>query len=420
VKTYVVGGAVRDALLGRSNSDRDWVVVGATPEQMTEAGFVPVGRDFPVFLHPQTKEEYALARTERKTAPGYRGFVFQADPSVTLEEDLARRDLTINAMAMTDDGTVVDPHGGQHDLHARVLRHVSPAFSEDPVRILRLARFAARYPEFSVAPQTLALACAMVSAGEVDALVPERVWQELARGLMEVRPSRMVEMLRSCGALARLMPELDRLWGAQPFPADSDAWHAGKHLLRSIDVASTLAAPLPVRFACLVNDVDRVEAAEPQRDQASAATSLLAELCRRLRVPVECRVLAETVARESALIHDGLELDAGALLDLLERCDALRRPERFALVLLACECDARAAPGATQACYPQRLVLDCALQAALGVDSAGIAAREMRRGVAGPAVGSAIHVARLNAVESALGAAGLANDVNPGQGVPDG
>ena len=418
MKTYVVGGAVRDALLGRANSDCDRVVVGATAEQMTAAGFIPVGRDFPVFLHPRTKEEYALARTERKTAPGYRGFAFQADPTVTLEEDLARRDLTINAMAMADDGTIIDPYGGQRDLQARLLRHVSPAFSEDPVRILRLARFAARYQDFGVAAQTLALARRMVDAGEVDALVPERVWQELARGLLEARPSRMVEVLRSCGALARLMPELDRLWAPQPATVATGPRHAGEHLLRALDLAATLAASLPVRFACLVHDVDRTASAGSQQRSASSAAPLVPDLARRWRVPADCRVLAETVAHESALVNECQHLDAGALLDLLERCDALRRPERFADILLACECDVRAWPGAADAPYPQRVVLNRALQSAFTVDGADIAAREMRRGAAGPAVGSAIHAARVRAIEAALRSTEASNIAKPPQRLP--
>ena len=257
LEAYVVGGAVRDALLGRPVNDHDWVVVGATPAQMLQAGFRQVGADFPVFLHPRTSEEYALARTERKSAPGYRGFVVHADPSVTLQDDLSRRDLTINAMAQRRDGTLIDPFGGAADLHARVLRHVSPAFAEDPVRILRVARFAARFAGFQVAPETLALMRTMVAAGEVHALVAERVWQELARGLMEAQPSRMFELLRDCGALRVLLPEVDRLWGVPQPPEHHPEVDTGEHLMLVLDEAARFDAPLPVRFACLCHDLGK-------------------------------------------------------------------------------------------------------------------------------------------------------------------
>ncbi|HSI56314.1 MAG TPA: multifunctional CCA addition/repair protein, partial [Ideonella sp.] len=255
MKPYIVGGAVRDALLGRKVHDRDWVVVGATPEALIAAGYTPVGKDFPVFLHPHTHEEYALARTERKTAPGYHGFVFHTSPDVTLEADLARRDLTINAMAEDEHGGLIDPYGGQRDLEDRLLRHVGEAFAEDPVRILRLARFAARFPDFSVAPETEALMERMVEAGEVDALVPERVWQELARGLMEERPSRMFEVLRGCGALKRLLPEVDCLWGVPQPPAHHPEVDTGVHLMMVLDMAARLATSLAVRYACLGHDL---------------------------------------------------------------------------------------------------------------------------------------------------------------------
>ena len=264
MKTYIVGGAVRDALLGRPVMDRDWVVVGATPEELLARGFLPVGRDFPVFLHPETREEYALARTERKTAPGYHGFVFHAAPEVTLEEDLARRDLTLNAMAQAEDGTLVDPYGGRADLAARVLRHVGPAFAEDPVRILRLARFAARYADFSVALETLALARSMVDAGEVDHLVPERVWQEIAKGLQEDRPARMLEVLRQCGALARLLPEVDALFGVPQRADFHPEVDCGVHTLMVIDAAARLGHGLAVRFAALTH-LSLIHISEPTR-----------------------------------------------------------------------------------------------------------------------------------------------------------
>jgi tRNA nucleotidyltransferase (CCA-adding enzyme) len=383
-KAYVVGGAVRDALLGRPSDDRDWVVVGATPQQMVAAGFTPVGRDFPVFLHPQTKEEYALARTERKTAPGYRGFTFHADPAVTLEQDLARRDLTINAMALDAHGALVDPLGGRRDLELRVLRHVSPAFAEDPVRILRLARFAARLPDFTVAPMTQALARQMVDSGEVDALVPERVWQELARGLMEVQPSRMLRELRDCGALARVLPQVDSLWSAQPQRV-TEVW------LRCLDISAELGNQLHQRFACLVQGQGHTE---------------LDALCRRLRVPLECRELAEVTLREHLAVNRSDTLDAAALLALLERCDALRRPARFLALLRVCECIARASAVHWSAAPHARLRR--AMQVALEVDTAAIAAHASARGLSGPEVGRAVHEARQLAVAALLG------EPNPG------
>ena len=393
IKAFVVGGAVRDALLGRASTDKDWVVVGATPEQMIEARFIPVGRDFPVFLHPQTKQEYALARTERKTGPGYHGFTFHADASVTLEQDLARRDLTINAMAFDASGTLVDPHGGQRDLKARVLRHVSSAFAEDSVRILRLARFAARLHDFTVAPETLALARRMVESGEVDALVPERVWQELACGLMEARPSRMLRVLRDCGALARLVPEVDRLWDRRPDAPDSAVSQAGASagdlLLRTLDISAQLGSTLAQRFACLGHALGTDLAA-------------LGALCQRLRVPLECRELAEVTAREQRGVEGSEALDAAALLSLLERCDALRRPERFDAMLLACECIARARQALHQGGYAQGVLLRLALRAALDVDTAIVAARAIEDGLVGPGVGQAIHEARRQAIAAVL------------------
>lgn len=378
---YEVGGAVRDALLGLAVRDRDWVVVGSTPEQMRAAGFVPVGRDFPVFLHPVSHEQYALARSERKTGPGYHGFAFHAAPDVTLEQDLARRDLTINAIARRDDGALVDPHGGRRDLAARVLRHVSPAFAEDPVRILRLARFAARFSDFTIAPETLALTRAMAEAGEVDALVPERVWQELARGLLEARPSRMFEVLQGSGALQRLLPELAAL--AVGPGADSGAWPA---LMAVLDVAAGLGAPIGVRYACLGHGL---------------AAPALHEVGERLRVPHDCRDLARVVAREHDAVERCGELDAAGLLQLLERCDALRKPQRLAEMLLACECAARTRPDASQRPYAPAARLFAALGAAREVDTASVAARAAARGATGPAIGAAIHAARVAAIGAA-------------------
>ncbi|OZB72099.1 MULTISPECIES: multifunctional CCA addition/repair protein [unclassified Thiomonas] len=402
-QAYVVGGAVRDALLGRPHGDRDWVVVGATPQQMIDAGFLPVGRDFPVFLHPQTHEEYALARTERKTAPGYRGFVVQAAPEVTLEEDLLRRDLTINAMARAADGTLIDPYGGWRDLQARVLRHVSAAFAEDPVRILRLARFAARFDDFSVAPETMDLMRHMVHAGEVDALVPERVWQELARGLMEPQPQRLFAVLRDCGALARLLPELDRLWGVPQRADYHPEIDTGVHVMLVLQAAVALDAPLVVRWACLMHDLGKgttpVDVLPRHIGHEQRSVALAAEVARRLRVPTDCAELAAVVAAEHGNIHRCLGFGAEATLRLLQRCDALRRPERFAQALLACEADHRGRGGDfPQQPYPQRARLLAALDAAQGVDAGAIAQQVTQSGGKATAIAQAVQAAREQAV----------------------
>jgi tRNA nucleotidyltransferase (CCA-adding enzyme) len=343
-----------------------------------------------------------LARTERKSAPGYHGFTVHADPSVTLEQDLSRRDLTINAMALQDDGTLIDPHGGARDLQQRVLRHVSEAFAEDPVRILRLARFAARFGDFRVAPDTLALMRRMVDAGEVHALVAERVWQELARGLMEASPSRMFELLRECGALRVLLPEVDRLWGVPQPPAHHPEVDTGVHLMMVLDESARMQAPLPVRVACLCHDLGKGTTPAEQwprhigHEQRSAR--LVRSMCERLKAPVDCRELAEITAREHGHVHASLGLEAAALLRLLERCDALRRPERFADLLLACECDARGRLGFEQRDYPQRQRLLQALAFARSVDTAAVAQRVAALGQSGPQIGEAIHAARIDAL----------------------
>jgi tRNA nucleotidyltransferase (CCA-adding enzyme) len=408
---YVVGGAVRDTLLGLPAADRDWVVVGATPDELLAQGFRAVGKDFPVFIHPRTGEEVALARTERKTGPGYHGFAFHAAPEVTLEEDLARRDLTINAIAQAEDGTLIDPHGGRRDLAARVLRHVSEAFVEDPVRVLRLARLAARFPDFSVAPETMTLLRQMVEAGEVDALVPERVWQELSRGLMTARPSRMLELLRECGALARLLPEVDRLWGV-PQPAEHHPEvDSGVHLMLVLDCAAALNAPLPVRWACLVHDLGKGATPREQWPRhlghEARSAKLAAALAERLRVPGDCRELGEVTAREHGHVHASGTLGAAALVRLLERCDAWRRPQRFEALLLACECDARGRAGLQERAYPQRVRLLEALRLTQAVDAAAAAQTAMDRGEAGPAIGQAVQQARIAALTEwpALGSA---------------
>ena len=407
MQIYMVGGAVRDRLLGLPVHDRDWVVVGATPEQMQALGYLPVGRDFPVFLHPQTHEEYALARTERKTAPGYKGFAFHAAQDVTLEEDLARRDLTINSIAESADsavaGSLFDPYNGQQDIHKRVLRHVTDAFREDPVRILRVARFAARFTDFSVAPETMALMREMVDAGEVDALVPERVWQELSRGLMEAQPSRMLTVLRDCGALQRLLPEVARLWGVPQRADHHPEVDTGIHLMMVLDMAARLAAPLPVRFACLTHDLGKgttpADMLPRHIGHEERSAKLLKGLTERLRVPTNCRELADVVAREHGNIHRSETLNAAATVRLLERCDAIRKPQRFAQVLLACECDARGRLGLEEAAYPQAARLQRALDAALQVRTDTVAAEAVARGLKGAKIGEAVHAARVAAVQ---------------------
>ena len=402
MKIYRVGGAVRDALLGLPVRDHDWVVVGATPEALAAEGYLPVGKDFPVFLHPKTREEYALARTERKTAQGYHGFAVHAAPDVTLEDDLARRDLTINAIAQDADGVLTDPYGGQRDIKARVLRHVTSAFAEDPVRILRVARFAARFTDFSIAPETLQLMRDMVAAGEVDALVPERVWQELARGLMERQPSRMVEVLRSCGALTKLLPEVDRLWGVPQRAEYHPEVDTGVHLMMVLDMAAQLDAPLPVRFACLGHDLGK--GTTPLADlprhigHEERSARLLKGLCQRLRVPTDCRDIADVVAREHGNIHRSADFNAAALVRLLERCDAFRKPDRFADILLACECDARGRLGLSEQPYPQRQRLLAALSAAQSVPTHEVAAAAEAQGESGAKIGERVHAARVAAV----------------------
>ncbi|KJK25642.1 2', 3'-cyclic nucleotide 2'-phosphodiesterase [Burkholderiaceae bacterium 16] len=410
MQVYAVGGAIRDALLGQPSQDRDYVVVGATPAEMEAAGYKPVGKDFPVFLHPRTREEYALARTERKTAAGYKGFAFYCSPDVTLEDDLVRRDLTINAMAQAVDddgalaGPVIDPYGGQRDLAARQFRHVSDAFAEDPVRILRVARFAARFVDFTVAPETLVLMQRMVEAGEVDALVAERVWQELARGLMEARPSRMFEVLRECGALARLLPELDRLWGVPQRADYHPEVDTGVHVMMVVDTAAAMGGSLAVRFAALMHDLgkgttpDDVLPRHLGHEQRSV--ELLEAVCKRLRVPTDCRDLAVVVAREHGNIHRSEAFGAAALTRLLERCDALRKPGRFAQALQACEADARGRLGFEDREYPQTARLLMALEAAASVD-AGAVARECADNFS--LIKDRVHAARVAAVAARLG-----------------
>jgi tRNA nucleotidyltransferase (CCA-adding enzyme) len=417
MKTYLVGGAVRDALLGLPVKDRDWVVVGSSPQAMLDEGFQPVGRDFPVFLHPQTHDEYALARTERKTAKGYHGFAFHADEDVTLEQDLSRRDLTINAIAIEkvhfdtlsanghQSEHLIDPYHGQRDIEQKILRHVTLAFREDPVRILRVARFSARFADFSIAPETMILMRGMVANGEASSLVAERVWQEIAKGLMEVKPSRMFEVLRETGALKILLPELDALWGVTQRAEYHPEIDTGVHVMMVLDMAARLHAPLVVRFACLMHDLGKGTTRKEELPRHIAheisSVKLLQKVCERWRIPSDCRETAEVVAREHGNIHRSAELNPASVLRLLERCDALRRPARFAHVLQACECDARGRLGFEEVDYPQAKRLTDALQAALGVASEPIAQQAALEGLRGPAIGERINKARVEAIKLA-------------------
>ncbi|HNR22279.1 MAG TPA: multifunctional CCA addition/repair protein [Steroidobacteraceae bacterium] len=400
MRVYLVGGAVRDEALGLPVRERDWVVVGATPEQLTSAGYTPVGREFPVFLHPRTREEYALARLERKTAPGYRGFVTEFSPEVTLEDDLARRDLTVNAMARSESGELIDPHGGQRDLEARVLRHVSPAFVEDPVRILRVARFAARFAPlgFSVAAETLALMREMVANGEADALVAERTWQETARALATERPDVYFQVLRDCGALAVVFPEVDALFGV-PQP---QKWHpeidAGVHTLMVLRQAALLSEANTVRFAALTHDLGKGRTARERwpmhHGHEAAGVELVDALCERLRVPNDHRDLARLVARYHCDVHRAFDLRAATILGMLERCDAFRRPERFEELLLACEADARGRQGFEERPYPQATYLRRCQAAARGA----VLDEVTRAGLEGPQIGIRLHELRAQAI----------------------
>ena len=400
MRVYLVGGAVRDRLLGLPVRERDWVVVGAQPQELERAGYQAVGRDFPVFLHPQTHEEYALARRERKVAPGYRGFTTQFSADVTLEEDLQRRDLTINAMAESERGEIIDPYGGQADLAARRLRHVAEAFVEDPVRILRVARFAARFAAlgFRVAPETLALMQRMTAAGEAQALVPERVWQETERALGEAQPQVFFETLRECGALAVIFAEIDALFGVPQPPR----WHpeidTGVHVMLALACAATLGAPGAVRFAVLTHDLGKARTPRARwpshHGHEELGVPLIEALCDRLKVPNTHRELAILAARYHTLVHRAAELKPATLLGLLENCDAFRRPERFAQLLLACEADARGRTGREQQPYPQAAYLQGTLAAA----AAAALTEQERRGLSGAAIGEAMRRRRLAAI----------------------
>ena len=403
MRVYEVGGAVRDALLGLPVTERDWVVVGASADELTAQGFRRVGKDFPVFLHPRTGEEYALARTERKTAPGYTGFEFDAAPSVTLEQDLMRRDLTINAIARTEEGEIVDPCSGRADLQARVLRHVSPAFREDPLRVLRVARFAARFAPlgFTVAPETLALMQEIVAAGEMEALRPERVWQETVKALGTERPDVYFETLRACHALARVFPEVAALFGIPQPPQ----WHpeidTGVHTLMALKMAASLSRSETVRFAVLTHDLGKAttpaDLLPRHHGHEQRSEELLEKLCARLPVPNRFRDLAVIVARHHGTVHKAAELKPQTVLRLIMAADGLRQPQRFEEFLLACEADARGRKGLEQRPYPQADVLRAALRAARSVDAAKLKAE---RQLDGEALGRALHDERLAAIKA--------------------
>jgi len=403
MEVYLVGGAVRDELLGRPVRERDWVVVGATPQAMLDAGYRRVGRDFPVFLHPETGEEYALARTERKTALGHHGFEMRFSPDVTLEQDLERRDLTINAMARASDGTLIDPCGGRRDLEDRTLRHVSNAFNEDPLRILRVARFLARLQPlgFRVATETLARMRTMVATGEVDTLVPERVWQETSRALGEPAPEAWFRLLHDCGALARLLPELDALYGV-PQPQQ---WHpeidTGLHMELVLQAAADLTHEPRIRFAALMHDLGKGRTPRSQwpthRGHEERGVTLVREVAARLRVPGDFRELAELASRWHGVAHRALELRPRTVLELLEACDAIRRPERFRDLLIAFEADFRGRGGWRQRPYPQAGRLQRALATVLGTTLAA----EDRSGLSGEQIGVLLHRRRLAALREA-------------------
>ncbi len=402
MQIYKVGGAVRDRLLGREVSEVDWVVVGATAEQMQELGYRPVGADFPVFLHPQTGEEYALARTERKSGRGYGGFVFHASPDVSLEDDLIRRDLTINAIAEDDHGQLIDPYGGQRDLAARVLRHVSPAFAEDPMRVLRVARFAARYAPlgFGVAPETLALMRQLSESGELNALTPERSWKEISRALLEPRPDVFIQVLRDCGALQVLLPEVDALFGVPQPPTHHPEIDTGVHVLDVLRQCAEHRQSLAVRWACLLHDVGKgltPEADWPRHiDHERRGFKLIEEINQRCKAPRECQELALLVGEYHTHGHRAQELKASTLLELLQHFDVFRRPQRFEEFIAACEMDARGRKGLEQRAYPQADYLRGAMQAARAVAVQPL----LEQGFKGPQLGEALRLERLKALKS--------------------
>ena len=402
MQVYLVGGAVRDELLGIAVKDKDFVVVGSTPEEMIAAGFKPVGKDFPVFLHPKTHDEYALARTERKTAKGYKGFVVHASPEVTLEEDLARRDLTINAIAKDSTGKFIDPYNGLADIQSKTLRHVSDAFAEDPVRILRAARLSARFQDFSLAPETNQLMRQMVAAGEVDALVAERVWQELAKGLMEDKPSRMFDVLRACCALKKILPELDKLWGVPQSAQYHPEIDTGVHVMLAIDYAARQNYALAVRFATLMHDLGKgVTPAEllPQHiGHEARGIHLVKDVCKRLRVPNDCKELAQIVSKFHGKLHQVLQMKPSTLLSFIVELDAIRQPERFKDFLRACEADSRGRTGLENHATPAADLMQKVLAAAMNVDAGAVASAYD----APEEIKAAVFEARLDAVKKTL------------------
>ncbi|PPC87637.1 MAG: multifunctional CCA addition/repair protein [Methylotenera sp.] len=398
MQVYIVGGAVRDELLGLPVKDKDYVVVGSTPQAMLDNGYKPVGKDFPVFLHPKTHEEYALARTERKTGAGYKGFAVHASPDVTLEQDLARRDLTINAIAKSANGALIDPFNGLADLKSKTLRHVSDAFAEDPVRILRAARFAARFADFTVAPETNKLMQQMVAAGEVDALVPERVWQELSKGLMESKPSRMFEVLRDCGALQKILPELDRLWGVPQPPQHHPEIDTGVHVMMVIDYAAKQNFNLPIRFAALTHDLGKgttpTDVLPRHIGHEVRSVDLLKDVCKRLKVPNDCRELAQIVAKFHGKLHQASKMRADNLLEFLMELDSIRQPARFEDFLKACEADSRGRTGLENCDLSEIDMIKIALKKVLSVD-AGAIAQQFKTP---QAIKEAVFAARLSAL----------------------
>jgi tRNA nucleotidyltransferase (CCA-adding enzyme) len=408
MQIYTVGGAVRDRLLGREVTDHDHVVVGASAERMLELGYRPVGADFPVFLHPQTGEEYALARTERKSGQGYGGFTFYANPDVTLEQDLIRRDLTINAMAEDDEGNVTDPYQGQQDLEARILRHVSPAFAEDPMRVLRVARFAARFAAlgFTVAPETLELMRQLSESGELLALTPERSWKEISRALMEEQPQVFIQVLRDCGALKQLLPEVDALFGVPQPPAHHPEIDSGVHTLSVLEQAALFAQPLTVRWACLLHDLGKGTTPESEWPRHIAhehrGLKLIKAVNERFKVPKDCQELALLVGQYHTHGHRALELKPSTLLELLQSFDVYRRPQRFEEFVMACEMDARGRLGLEQRSYPQADYLRGAATAARSVAVQPLVAQ----GFSGQALGEAIKRERLEALKAYKAATG--------------
>lgn len=399
MKTYLVGGAVRDRLLDIPVKERDWVVLGETPESMIRRGFRPVGKDFPVFLHPQSHEEYALARTERKTAPGYKGFVIHAAPDVTLKQDLMRRDLTINAMAMTPEGEIIDPFNGRQDLECRIFRHISPAFGEDPVRILRVARFAARYAHlgFRIAEETLALMCQMVESGEIDALVPERVWAELQKALSEQAPAAFFQTLQACGALVKVFPEIDALFGIPQPKKYHPEIDTGLHSLLSLEQACRLSPRPDVRFAALVHDLGKAQSPKEQwphhYGHEQKGLGVLESLCTRLRIPNSYKILARQVMNFHTRCHRAFELRASTLIDMLSELGAFKASNRLDDMLLACEADCKGRTGLENAQYPQAGYIKGIAAAATGIDASPVLQSDLK----GAQIGEAIRQLRIKA-----------------------